>query len=173
MKAKPKWCRSERHKAAQEFYERWSACHNRCQVCGVSAAFARHNRWPGLSTHHIVKAGRFHEATNLIRLCQRCHDLAEGLDTPVWLPTKFYYPKLTLPHILWVKRDRDPDDFDPSRLAQILMRPLPEPQEPPGVFRAEYALRTTGVKPERLDEWLAGFPGDARSLLAQRMQPWP
>lgn len=156
MRKRPKSSRSDAHAEAEAFYKRWCAVRRECQVCGIGDREAQFKRFPGLSTHHVVKAGRKHEATNLIRLCQRCHDLAEGIDVPVWVPLttdpptlsdgtaqtrKVYYPKLRLPHVLFAKRYVEPEDYLPHRLAEILMRPLPEPEEPPAVFRVERLWR--------------------------------
>lgn len=130
-------------------------------------------RFPGLSTHHITKAGRVHTPTNLIRLCQRCHDCAEGLDTPIWLPdgTKFYMPKLTVGQVMWLKRHREPGQWDGIRMRELHMRPLPDLVPVPVVFLAEYLARTGMYLVAR--EGLRGtdFPGTVEDLLNSTMLP--
>lgn len=163
----------EREKGG-EFYREWGATHRYCQCCGIGDALAEHVRYPGLSTHHIAKAGRIHHSANLIRLCARCHDLAEGLDTPVWLPDgrKWYYPKLTFAHVLWLKRYHDPDEYDAAQLERCHMRPLPAPVKPDGAFLAEYHARRYGnlrAAEELLSE--SSFPGSVADLLHTSMQP--
>lgn len=170
-----KLVRKVRPKKNAKMYAEWSSNHRHCQCCGIGAELASFVRWPGLSTHHIVKPGRVHTETNLIRLCQRCHDLAEGLDTPTWLPEngpKFYYPKLALAHVLWMKREHEPAEYDPARLAQIHMRPLPEPEPPPSVFLAEWEARREG-RLTAAEALLRGseYPGEISDLLRARMQP--
>lgn len=117
-------------------YRAWSLAHPWCQCCGVPAAAAE---YPGLSVHHIVKQGRAHEATNLIKLCHLHHRLAEG-DTirgPVGTPL----PLLTLGVCLTLKATREPGEFDPARLAALRGRPLPPFAPVPAEFEAAYRRR--------------------------------
>jgi hypothetical protein len=46
----------------EEFRKAWSARHDFCQACGLHVSAMP---FPGVSSHHIVKAGRSDEGTNL------------------------------------------------------------------------------------------------------------
>lgn len=101
------------------FYRDWAVAHPFCQGCGIGA---RRAPFPGLSTHHLVKPGRSDEPCNLLRLCHRCHERAEGVRVAT--------PERVLPPVLpgvWlnVKRLREPADWDPARLEQLLGHALP------------------------------------------------
>lgn len=100
----------------EEFRAAWSARHAHCQACGLHA---RDMPFPGASTHHIIKAGRSDEGTNLLRLCGRCHNLAELLTIKVdgkSLPTLGWKICCTL------KMVREPEEFDRRRLATLAKR---------------------------------------------------
>ncbi len=118
---------------AERFYRQWSFWHDYCQCCGVSAHRAS---WPGLSTHHIVKFGRVHAACNLLRLCHRCHSLAEGLT--VRDRDGNPYPKLTLGICLWLKGADEPEDFDLDHLSELYGRNLPDLEPVPWCFEREW-----------------------------------
>ncbi len=155
-----------------ELYARWCDDHDFCQCCGIAKELASFMRFPGLSTHHICKAGRVHHPANLIRLCARCHDLAEGLDTPMWLPdgSKWYPPKLRTTHMMWLKRSREPKEYDEAVLRKLHMRPLPELEPVPGVFNIEYLARQKDIFPTGTISD-SGFSGTIFDLLNARMQP--
>jgi hypothetical protein len=118
-----------------EFYAEWALSHDHCQACGIPAREAAFQRWPGLSTHHMVKFKRSDEACNLLRLCKRCHDLAEGLTIR---ERGVLYPTLRLPVCLTLKLSREPGDFDAERLRVLYGRPLPDMQPVPEVIEAEF-----------------------------------
>lgn len=171
-KKKPyQWKRKPKKNAAE--YAAWGEQHTHCQCCGIEQEHAARARFPGLSTHHITKAGRVHNPTNLIRMCARCHDLAENLDTPVWLTdgTKWYYPKLTTAHVMWLKCDREPREWDEVVMRKLHMRPLPDLEPPPAVFLAEYHARQGSVAPAIVERVLREFPGTMYDLLTAKMQP--
>jgi len=111
----------------EEFYHRWGLDHPFCGCCG---------RQDGLSTHHIVKQGRAHEACNLLRLCQHpCHDLAEGLDVPyVGSSEDRLLPKLTIGVCLTLKWINDPAEYDAARLQELRGCRLPDPEPIPAAF---------------------------------------
>lgn len=110
---------------ADEFYQRWALDHPFCAACG---------RTDSLTSHHIVKQGRSHEACNLLRLCQHpCHDLAEGLDI---LP-RALFPKLTIGHCLALKWINDPAEYDAARLQELRSSRLPDPEPVPEWFLAQ------------------------------------
>jgi hypothetical protein len=116
-------------------YARYAARHNYCQACGIPCVQAVRQRWPGLSRHHLVKAGRSDEDCNLLVLCQRCHDLAEGLRIRV---AGALLPNLPLAVCLAIKQVRDPAAFDAVRLAVLRGRPLPDPLPIPAFIETEY-----------------------------------
>lgn len=117
--------------------------------------------------------GRVHTATNVIRMCARCHDCAENLDTPVWLPSgaKWYFPKLKFTHCLWLKINRSPEEYDAEILTRLRCGRLEEPVEPHPVFQAEWLARQ-GREVEAV-ELLAtsDFPGTIYDLLHSKAQP--
>lgn len=130
----------ERNNAVDDpvLYADWAALRPWCQACGIGSREAVRLRWPGLSRHHVVKAGRSDEPTNLLMLCRRCHDLAEGLSVrehDVLLPT------LRLGVCLTLKALRDPQEYDPERLARLLHRPLPPLLPVPRAIASEYHRR--------------------------------
>lgn len=155
-------------KKDEAFYKDWCAAHEECQACGIDYQLAKSNRWPGLSTHHIAKAGRVHTATNLLRLCQRCHNSAEGLTVVVRLPdgTKYHYPPLLFAHCHWLKKEREPGEYDGERLRRLRLGHLTEPEAPPAVYLAEWFARL-GDTTSAL-HWLnsSDFHGTLRDLLA-------
>lgn len=116
----------------QNWYTAWNKDHTFCMACGIPEDAARVHRWPGLSTHHIIKRGRSDEPCNLIRLCQRCHDAAECLGTG----KKF--PWLTLGIILTIKKMRDPDNWNPERLKELRLKNLPDLLPVPDVLMHEW-----------------------------------
>ncbi len=131
----------------EEFYREWSARHWYCAACG---------RTDGLSTHHLIKAGRAHEACVLLRLCwEPCHMLAEGLDVPrpegcrmEWRDGGFeyhpYFPKLTIGICLSLKLRADPGELstaaDWQRLEQLRGSRLPDLEEIPELFQRLFKL---------------------------------
>ena len=112
----------------EDAYKEWGAVRTRCAACNRTARQA----WPGLTTHHIVKAGRSHDPCNLLRLCQRCHDLAEVLD--VRGEDGELLPKLTLTICLTLKMRADPQEYDAARLEELYRKPLPDPEPIPFIF---------------------------------------
>jgi len=91
--------------------------------------------WFQLQTHHIVKQGRIHERCNLLRLCNRCHRLAELArirrdDGTCW-------PTLKLAHCLTLKIESDLAYVDFERLEEIYHKCLPEALPVPEAFIAE------------------------------------
>jgi 5-methylcytosine-specific restriction endonuclease McrA len=83
-----------------------------CALCGVSRA---RSAWPHLQLHHIYGGANRHDVrTNLIMLCSRCHD-------------QFHAGKISRASILNVKAIREPKEWDPAQLAELIRpRILPE-----------------------------------------------
>lgn len=122
-----------------KFYKKWAEDHPRCQCCGIGETAAR-RRDGGvpISTHHIVKFKRSDEACNLLRLCNRCHQLAEGIRQV----EGDLLPKLTLGVCLTIKMMRDAEAYDPERLAQLRGCALPDPEPIPDFLQAEFLARS-------------------------------
>lgn len=122
-----------------EGYRLWASERQWCHCCGIDADLAVF-AYAGipLSTHHIVKAGRSDEACNLLRLCGRCHDLAEGRNLRV---ASVLLPHLTIAVCLTIKATRDAEAHDPARLAVLFGRRLPDPEPIPPVFEWEFRKR--------------------------------
>ena len=121
-----------------KFYAAWNAAHDYCQACGVPAHLAAnqpHCAGVPLSTHHIVKFCRSDEATNLLRLCYRCHQLAEGANLRV---DGDLLPKLKLPVCLTIKQARDPEVLNLERLAELFGRTLPDAEPIPEFIELSY-----------------------------------
>jgi hypothetical protein len=117
------------------FYKAWAWAHTYCYCCGI-----RQNRggpFRDLTTHHIVKPGRSDESCNLLRLCLRCHNLAE-MQTIVW--NGHTLPTLPLGVCLTLKMARDPVDWNPTRLAQLYLQSLPDMLPVPDVLEQEYRI---------------------------------
>src|SRR4051794_1511100 len=104
-------------------YANFASTHDHCQACGIDAKTAYHQRWPGLSRHHIIKSGRSDEVTNLLMLCHRCHELAENKPLRV---DGVLMPKLPVAVCLSIKATREPLVFNPARLEVLRGRPLPD-----------------------------------------------
>jgi hypothetical protein len=127
----------------QEAVRQWAEGHDFCQVCGIDENKARWVQITGLQTHHIIKAGRSDEPCNLLRVCERCHRIIEGESVPD--EKGGHWPRLTLAHVLYCKREHDPQQYDSDRLT-VLWRnrqrtvgfnPLPLPELLPEVYIAE------------------------------------
>jgi hypothetical protein len=133
------------------FYREWCAARTTCHVCGIDAYRATSFRYPGLSTHHVVKPHRAHEACNLIRCCQRCHDLAEGRVMMGWLNgVRVQYERLTVGMCLTVKLREEPWDADAQRLEEIYGQRLPAPEPLPMLLLAEYQDRLRAARGQEL-----------------------
>jgi hypothetical protein len=123
----------------------WARGHDRCQVCWTPREMlASADIYPQrLEVHHIVKAGRSDEPTNLLMVCSRCHRVIEGERVPSG--GKGYWPRLGLCNILWVKSTASQEEYDRDRLTLLLRNrertaiydPLPCEKELPEPYLAE------------------------------------
>jgi hypothetical protein len=113
----------------------WALRHGYCQACGRTAG-AWGREWGGLSTHHIVKFRRSDEPCNFLRLCGRCHDLAEGRQVP--MAGGGYWSALTVGVCLTLKRVREAEEWDQDRLTTLFGRTLPEAAPLPSLIEKEY-----------------------------------
>lgn len=89
-----------------------------------------------MQSHHLVKRSRRRcdLAWNLLRLCDRCHRLAELENVRV---NGALLPKLSFGHCLWLKRESDRDKWQPELLALLYGRPLPELEQLPALYIVE------------------------------------
>jgi hypothetical protein len=120
----------------EEFRKAWSAQHPYCQACGLHAREAQvlYPQMP-LSVHHIIKPGRSDEACNLLKLCLRCHDLAELKAVRV---KGTLLPKLPWPVCCSLKAIREAEAYDPVRLATLAKRLEIELPPIPRLIEAEF-----------------------------------
>lgn len=137
----------------EDFYKDWGRAHWYCAACGGPGG------WPGLTTHHIVKQGRAHEACNLLRMCRHpCHDLAEGLTvvgddkwkrSPSGKRWKVAYslPKITIGIALSLKLRCDPAEVDFARLQELRGSRLPDPEPIPIFFQRLFKQNRPDVIP--------------------------
>jgi hypothetical protein len=122
------------------FYLKWALEHRRCMACGVPYYHAaKQNHGVGLTRHHVVKFRRSDEPCNLLTLCGRDHDLAEGRQVRVpGGDGSEIYPALTLGVCLTLKTVRDPENWDPGRLAELFGRALPGREPIPEFLQREW-----------------------------------
>lgn len=134
----------------ESFYKEWALRHEWCQCCGLHGS----RSWPPISTHHIIKSGRAHEACNLLRLCARCHSLAEGekIRTDPNDRTSPFLPQLTVAICLRLKLLREPDEYDAERLAVLYKKPLPDLEAVPRFFELLFRKRHPD-KRDQFDAW--------------------
>lgn len=122
-----------------------------CMACGWPDGqpwqWRDYPRW--LENAHILRGTgqRRIDRRAILRLCKLDHDIADGPDEPTQRDRAGNrLPKLTRPHLLWLKRERDPDHFDLDWLNSISIQRMPEPAAPPSWFLEQYA-RWQGVCP--------------------------
>ena len=110
----------------------WADTKTHCSACGVRFSQA----WLcWREVHHLVKRGRSDETSNWLALCARCHKLCEGERVVV---DGEALPFLCVAAQLWLKRRRDPGEYDRKRLEELKGEALPDPQEPPEWFMAQW-----------------------------------
>jgi hypothetical protein len=88
----------------------WIQEHRCCAVCWWPESDGRRQ----LEVHHLVGgAGRKHDIRQYLRLCSRCHGVLHS--------GKVFanQPDLTAAILLSIKRECDPDHYDPSFLASL------------------------------------------------------
>lgn len=90
---------------------------------------------------HIVSSPRVRDVRAVVLLCSRCHERSHGARFPAE-PV----PEITRANLLWWKKIRDPDRFDPEFLARFAIGRLPAPEPPADWYVEEYCTRRgTGV----------------------------
>lgn len=104
-------------------YLPWFHSFHACWACGY--------RQRQLDRHHIVKRLRSWELCNLALFCRRCHGAVEG-------ERNFYngtlWPKIGLDHVLWMKWELDPLNYDIERLTELRGMSMPEPEPLPDFY---------------------------------------
>jgi hypothetical protein len=84
-----------------------------------------------LDIAHIIGGNgrRVEDRRAIVLLCQYpCHQLAHGATVRV---NGLVLPKLTLGNLLWLKRERDKEHYDPDWLASLWHgKTLPDPERP-------------------------------------------
>lgn len=112
----------------------WAASQiQRCACCWAPLGA------PGiiLHRHHLLGGTRrLDDPRNLILLCfqwgenrPRCHDIYHGHRIP--RKEGGYWSALELAHLIVLKAENDPDQYDPHWLANVYGRPLPDQLELP------------------------------------------
>lgn len=96
----------------------WASGKTACAACWIDYVEAERSGFLGLQAHHIIKRSRVRcdRPWNLLRLCERCHRLAEGECIRV---DGIVLPVLTEGHCLWLKLTADPDEWRPKMLAKL------------------------------------------------------
>lgn len=96
----------------------WASTKTHCAACWIDHVEAERSGFIGLSSHHIIKRSRIRcdRPWNLLRLCERCHRLAEGERIRV---NGLLLPALTEGHCLWLKLTDDPGEWRPKLLAKL------------------------------------------------------
>lgn len=123
--------------------EAWAAEHEVCACCDWTPWQRKRLSFDdckfALQVHHIIKQGRSDDECNLLRLCNRCHDLAEYMH--IRQESGVLFPKLTLGMCLWLKKESDPEHWNPERLEQLYHKRLPDLEPVPEVFIRERERR--------------------------------
>ena len=122
--------RAATDEAGHELLAAFAMSEERCACCWIHHTQAEFHRWPGLQVHHLVKRSKrvCHEHWNLLRLCARCHGLAEGETYRDGQRREL--PRLSLANCLWLKREHGLTLWQPELLAALYPSVLPEPEEP-------------------------------------------
>lgn len=112
----------------EEFRKEWSHKKRFCQVCGIrDGAY-----WIQHAVHHIIGGpGRSDEATNLLKVCWKCHG-SFHLERIVHDGTRV--PQITRGMILKIKRVQDGREYDAARLEELYGFPLPAEEDLPTYF---------------------------------------
>lgn len=118
------------NKAERDALLTWVAEHRCCAICHWPESDPRRR----LEVHHIVGgAGRKHDIRNYLRICERCHAVYHS-GRVVGL-----FPDLNIGILLEVKRECDPDNYDPTYLASLKHKKHlgHEPTPIPGFYTKE------------------------------------
>ena len=100
-----------------------------CWHCGLGA-WERPDDWSApwlIERAHIVSAPRVEDRRVIIMLCSLCHRIQHGENLGAMAGDR---RQLTLPHMLWIKRQADRGWWDPGFLERHHVGKLPAPERP-------------------------------------------
>lgn len=128
----------------------WAKQRTHCQICGR----LKSKPYCGVphQTHHIIRGSRSDEPCNFLFVDARCHDLIH--DGQIRGDDGELLTKLSLGHVLTIKRIREPEEFDAERLAVLFGGTLPDELPIPDFLEIEYRKN----RPEPYRPW-EGWPG--------------
>lgn len=118
-----------------------------CWICGRDERQVPHDwhaSWYLQRAHLAAGSGcmvRKEDVRLVVISCPRCHALHRHRDTgPIRLNGR-PYPPITDANMMWVKRERDPEQFDMAFIAQHWYGGMPDPAPPAKPFLDGYSLR--------------------------------
>lgn len=112
-----------------------------CWACGRDES-QRPDRWFSewfLDRAHIVNKPRIEDVRAVVLLCRLCHSRASGARIPGCQGHD--WPRLTVAHLLWLKRRFQPELYDRAFLQRYSVRILPRAQKLPACYLAEFNRR--------------------------------
>jgi len=114
-----------------------------CWACGAGSSLHDKPRdWWGpwlIERAHIVRNPRREDPRAVVLLCSYCHRVSHG--ELIFCARYPRWPQLTREHLLWLKRERDPENYDRAFLQQNSIRKLPLAHRPPQQYLDEYQQR--------------------------------
>ena len=93
---------------------------------------------------HIARKPRARDTRVVVLLCSCCHRTSHG-DRIILNGNRWPLPKLEVEHLLWLKFNRDRDQYDRPFIQSKTVRILPNMIAPPKVYLDEYERRRGGV----------------------------
>lgn len=109
-----------------------------CWGCGRDES-QKPDRWFAewwLDRAHIVNKPRVEDVRLVVLLCRLCHSRFSG--ARIVACQGHDWPRLTVGHLLWLKRRFDPENFDRAFMQRYSIQRLPRAQRPPLVYRLAY-----------------------------------
>lgn len=114
---------------------------NHCWACGRTQD-DRPDRWFAdwwIDRAHLVNKPRVEDVRLVVLLCRLCHSRVSG--ARIVACPGHDWPRLRLEHLLWLKKVRDPENYDREFLKRFTVQRLPSARRPPLVYRLEYFTR--------------------------------
>jgi len=118
-----------------------------CMACGRDAT-ERPAKWGApwrLERAHLAagrsKMCRHEDRRAVVSLCGRCHLLHSTHGRGVARINGLELPRLSNAHVLWIKRERDPEWWDLAWIQERWLDVVPDPESPPEWFLAEFESR--------------------------------
>lgn len=121
-----------------------------CWLSGYTPS-VRPEHWHGpwlLEIAHIAsgagRARRVNDRRAVILLCSLCHRVhVSDSDAHPWMSiASTDWPTIDERHALWLKRECDPEYYDPEFLSTIWIGKVPEPVKPPAIWNNLYYCAT-------------------------------